>query len=254
MAVEPVFILGFPRSGTTAMARAVCTDPEFFGARYEGHFVYLFRDALDRVSRGAVNPASIVMREENRTLLQNSIANGIDNFIRAVYGRQDGRWIDKTPDIAQIRALPVINRLFPGARYIFLFRGVLDAVRSNIANWPQNRDVESLARRWKECQETWRAFRETIDEAAWLEVDQRIMVRKAAHYTPGLAKLLGISEDRASGITGYLLENRTVNTPSGKLAIAYKKVTISDDERTRVLEIAGEEDQLWPEQADVTEE
>ena len=50
----PIFILGFPRSGTTAMAQALSGLERFGTYKHEGHFIYLFSEAIDRIVRGDV--------------------------------------------------------------------------------------------------------------------------------------------------------------------------------------------------------
>jgi len=223
------------------MAQAICTDDAFFGARDEGHFMYFFNDAVKRIADGPINPASILAPAGRGDMLVSALAQALDRFVRDVYGREDGRWVDKTPDLAQLRTLPVIRRLFPAARYIMMLRDAVDTVRSNVANWPDIRpQLQNTAKRWVQCQMEWRNFKQTVSESEWIEVDQRIMRQSPDAYVNKFADFLDLTPDRAERIVDFLRSNPELNSPKGQPGAEYKKVVLTEQERALVQRIAEE--------------
>ena len=141
----PLFILGAPRSGTTAMVAAIAALHRFGRFATEGHFIYLIGDALARIVEGRLNP-NCVARDRERALAI------IRNMLDEMYG--GAPWIDKTPGVQQIKVVPALAQLYPGARFIFMYRPVVEAVRSTVAvrKWNQSGKELEIAGRWVACQ------------------------------------------------------------------------------------------------------
>ncbi len=245
MIASPLFIVGFPRSGTTAMVRALCTDPDFFGDKREGHFFYLFKKALQRIEEGKVSRNAIWASPERRQALFRHLGRGLDEFHRRVYNRTSGRWIDKTPGHQQLQVLPYIDLLFPDARYMMISRSVFDSVRSNIANWPElEHDITDIARRWSIGRSAWRSFRSTIPADRFMEVKFNTFLNEPDMLVPDFTRVLELPKARGEKIVEYLKKNKTVNTPRGSARKTYVKFQLSDSDRETIVNAVGEEAEM----------
>lgn len=243
--MAPLFILGFPRSGTTALASAVCKASAFQDFSEEGHFLYLFREALDRIFENRLNPNSVIREPRNKELLLSKFRQAINE----IYSGNSGlRWIDKTPDIDQVRSIPTLRRLFPQAKYIYLYRDVDTAVVSNVANWPQQLAGKELevAQRWSTCNKVWRDARHSLEVESYLEIYQKEMLRTPEHVARQVCSLLDLSPQDKGHVTEFLIGNKSVNRPHGDHAKKYDAVTLTPDVREQVFNIARDELRHWP--------
>jgi len=123
MLQSPVFVIGFPRSGTTLLEQMLDAHPDF-GSMDERGYVYQLIERMEHA--GQRYPADLA------TLTQVEA-----DQLRAVYGRLVGhtlpdlgqrRLIDKNP--LNMLCLPMILRLFPDARIILCIRHPCDVLLS----------------------------------------------------------------------------------------------------------------------------
>lgn len=245
----PTFILGFPRSGTTALASALSEIDGMGRYSLEGHALYLFSDALDRIRRNDTN-GNCVFRDESKK------AAFLKHFARAINAAFDDksdpdstRWIDKTPDIHQIAAVPMLVQLYPDARFVYLYRAPLSAVRSNIATWPSlltGKELE-IAQRWVNCARAWRTSRTAIPEGNWIDLHQADMLKDASGTSAALAALFLLSEKDRAAIEAFLSANKRVNRPVEPSASKrYDETRVDDDLSARIAHICRDELQFWP--------
>lgn len=120
---SPVFVVAFPRSGTTLLELMLDAHPQL-QSMDERSFI---QDALaDLGNTGVDYPAGL------RTLTQAQLDGARSNYWRRVAGvvtlRSDARLVDKNP--LNILRLPVIRRLFPNAPVILALRHPLDVILS----------------------------------------------------------------------------------------------------------------------------
>ena len=128
----PVFVIGAPRSGTTALGRAIGRHSQFYAGDETLFMLELFgnRRAEGIHDRWAGRPSSSWLRRENVSLddFLEALGVGIDAlFTRSAGGR---RWVDHTPDYARIAA--TLGRLFPTAAFIHILRDGREVVNSMI--------------------------------------------------------------------------------------------------------------------------
>jgi tetratricopeptide (TPR) repeat protein len=122
-AYSPVFVIGFPRSGTTLLEQMLDAHPAFQSMDERG-FVYELIERMRQVGQRYPNDLA--------TLTQIDV-----DQLRAVYARMVERvlpergqriLVDKNP--LNMLCLPLIMRLFPAARIILCVRHPCDAVLS----------------------------------------------------------------------------------------------------------------------------
>ncbi len=141
---RPVIILAAPRSGSTLLFETISAAPDTWTIGGESHHVIEGLQAL--------NPNSGLI-DSNR-LTGDHVDHQMAQFIRSRFARQlkdrDGqdflrrtdiqrlRFIEKTPKNAL--RLPFLEKIFPDALYVFLFRDVRSNLSSMMEAW--------RARRW----------------------------------------------------------------------------------------------------------
>ncbi len=120
---SPVFVVGFPRSGTTLLEQMLDAHPDF-RSMDERAFIHELTERMERV--GQRYPADLASLTETEA-----------DQLRAVYYRMvDGvipqlghqRLVDKNP--LNMLCLPMIMRLFPQARIILCLRHPCDVLLS----------------------------------------------------------------------------------------------------------------------------
>jgi Sulfotransferase family len=163
---EPVVVLGFSRSGTTLLKEmldrhpelAIPTESYFLPQLWDRHGERPDREAfLDDLPRLARLRDWEVGRDDVAARLPDepSFSEAVQAIYRAYAdARGKSRFGDKTPSYMQ--ELELLERAFPGARYVHLIRDGRDAALSFLAltrrasfNWARPRSVGSLAVQWK---------------------------------------------------------------------------------------------------------
>ena len=118
----PVFIIGCPRSGTSALSWAVAQNPEFWTSAESDFMHHLL--GMSRM-RQAYDKA--FDRPDQGWLLKNNVSydefcaylgSGIDRLFRSRSGER--RWVDATP--GHTLMAPDIASLFPTARFLHIVR------------------------------------------------------------------------------------------------------------------------------------
>jgi hypothetical protein len=171
----PVVVLGFSRSGTTLLKQmldrhpqlAIPTESYFLPQLWSRHGERPEREAfLDDVARLPRLEDWGVTREDVATRLPAEPA--FPQAVQAIYrayadARGKPRFGDKTPSYMQ--ELDLLERAFPGARYVHLIRDGRDAALSFLAmtrrptfNWARPRGFGSVAVQWRREVEGARRF------------------------------------------------------------------------------------------------
>jgi Sulfotransferase family len=140
---NPVFVIGSPRSGTTAMAQSLNRHPDlrvgkesyilsdlFQGRRAEK----VWENQMDRVTPCWLDHEGV---EEDEWLAFVGLG-----FNALFSSRAEGkRWIDQTPLYTPMA--PTLAKMFPGARFIHIVRDGRNVVRS-MSNFERKFDDEIL--------------------------------------------------------------------------------------------------------------
>ena len=121
---SPVFVVGFPRSGTTMLETMLDAHPGLAGMD-ERVFV---QDAIDEIKqRGLDYPEQL-----------GDVDSGFADSLRANYWKRAAERVERAPGVRlvdknplNIQRLPLIARLFPNAKIILALRHPCDVVLSN---------------------------------------------------------------------------------------------------------------------------
>jgi hypothetical protein len=172
---DPVFIVGYPRSGTTLLQRLLVCQPGFYTLP-ETHYFSVIEKRLNLIdgdlvplpNLGALNPAveeKMEFRftdEEMGEMGRAAEAGGLTSkmvferivvrFLQGLPAEESGtgnwRWVEKTPTHAN--HLERIFGLYPEAQVLHIVRHPVAAVVSRTATFPFNRDtpLRELAQAW----------------------------------------------------------------------------------------------------------
>lgn len=124
---QPVFLVGFPRSGTTLLDQILSAHPSLL--------VLEEKDALlEPLRNWAASDASLIKLEQTKTAELENERTAYWKRVEAHLGGPlgDRVLVDKLP--LYTLHLPLIRRLFPGARFIFALRDPRDVVLSCFMN------------------------------------------------------------------------------------------------------------------------
>jgi tetratricopeptide (TPR) repeat protein len=121
---SPIFLLGFPRSGTTLLDVVLDSHPEL-GTLEEKNTIVPAIEALS--GRGAGYPASLAELDQAGVDELRALYYGVVD--RQEHGPVTGRFVDKMP--LQTGHVGALWRIFPDARFIFCRRHPCDVVLSN---------------------------------------------------------------------------------------------------------------------------
>lgn len=130
LCANPVFIIGSPRSGTTALANALGRHPQLWASK-ESYFVYeLFGNGLaGRVwERNVARATPSWIREES--VERDEFLGFLGLAVNALFSSRSGgrRWMDQTPlYTAMVDDLAV---MLPGAQFVHIMRDGRAVVRS----------------------------------------------------------------------------------------------------------------------------
>lgn len=184
----PVFVLGPARSGTSAVALALIKSGHYEGPG-EGHLLPLVRELMTVIETYYARHQAELSGD---TLLGTVHADGFRRMVRRGFIQltraafPSGRWIDKTPTVEMVRSAPLLRRIWPNARFIFLKRRVIENLQSRRRKFPQEK-LENHYGDWVGVLSAWLTVRKLLDDAA-IEVDQ---IELARHTDDVAAKISG---------------------------------------------------------------
>lgn len=245
----PIFVMGFPRSGTTGLASGLSQLEGISKFSAEGHFIYLFRSAINRIRTGDVNENCIVRDQAAQQALFASLATGIDQAYQNATGCAAMQWIDKTPDIQQIESIPTIQKLFPDAWFFFIYRDPVSSVLSNIRTWPERLadQEQQISERWSACHAAWRNYRDLIPDDKKFEVFQPQLREDPETIVREISTKMKLSGPDASRLRAFWTTNKQVNRPTaGNVAATYDSTKLDEQKTAMILETCRAEIAEWP--------
>lgn len=130
LCTKPVFIIGSPRSGTSALAWAIAEHPAFWTSGETDFLYHLFgQERLDEVwARSGGEGLWLQRHGIGRAEFMSSLGLGINRMISA---RSEGkRWVDQSPTYTAMA--DAIAELFPEALFLHIMRDGRNVVQSMI--------------------------------------------------------------------------------------------------------------------------
>jgi hypothetical protein len=206
---SPVFIVGPPRAGTTALAVAL-RQAGYFGYD-EGHLLNLLSPAARLVeehfseNRAGVSTQLLSCVDRDRL---------IDGIVRLVAKFQlehtpNQPWYDKTPGVHMIRSIGLLRRAWPQAAFVFAKRRGIENIVSRMKKFPATGFAQHCAF-WAEEMAAWREVRDSGIRK--IEVDQYDLAHRPVLMAVRLGIFLGLSREQMGVFTGELMGGRWERT------------------------------------------
>ncbi len=120
---SPVFVVGFPRSGTTLLEQMIDAHPDF-RSMDERAFIYDLIERMEHVGQAYPDDLATLQADETRMLRE-----AYDGMVAGVLpGLGHARLVDKNP--LNMLSLPMMARVYPEARFILCLRHPCDVLLS----------------------------------------------------------------------------------------------------------------------------
>ena len=224
MSKSPVFIVGSPRSGTSALVDAM------LGAGYHGYREGNFLTLLMAVNRvidrhfavfGAAGPqvlASLIDQDKFKASIAQLFrdeANGLNPV---------EPWFDKSGNPEMIEAIPILLQLWPTAHFIFAKRRAIENIVSRMRKFPKL-NFEYHCRDWTKNMQAWRQTRARIPQGQGIEVDQQDLIRKPEEAAARISQLLDLDDQQKTALVETFRRGRPQQTEEGT---AQRVLALSD--------------------------
>ena len=183
---NPIFIVGFPRSGTTLLQSMLATQDNVYSFQ-ETHYFCTTMRFIETNENGFIKSECLKsvfqnIKEKTDHKFSPEIIKEItglakshqlsvkllfeflvaDLLLKQVkpFQLKDIQWIEKTP--GHIFQMDIIQDIYPNARFIEIIRNPLNAIYSSKIKFHDIDDItpSTLARRWKNGVETFKKFKE----------------------------------------------------------------------------------------------
>jgi hypothetical protein len=211
----PLILLGVRRSGTTLLrvmldrnAELAVPDESYFVPQLAHRHrrvvdVDAFVDDLRRLPtlvEWKVSPDEVARRLRPGMTTGAAIAAVFETYAN---GHGKARWGDKTPLYMQY--LPLLERLFPDARFVHLVRDGRDAALSVLSvpagimteGWGHPRDAAGFACQWANEVHAARELGRRVGTGRYLEVGYEALVAEPEAEVRGICAFLGLAYDGA---------------------------------------------------------
>lgn len=209
----PVFLIGFPRSGTTLLEQSLDAHPALTGLEE--------KDCLDQVRR-----AVMAMPQGYPDALASLSSEAISG-LRSLYFREVARHVTLQPGQRLVDKMPLntidvglIHRLFPGAPLLLALRHPCDVVLSNFmqafkpnAAMLHFASLEGAAQFYAQVMALWRQYAAVLPLNV-LTVRYEDLVADHPGMMARILDFLGLAWDAAMGDYRELARQRAIATPS----------------------------------------
>lgn len=216
-----VFVVGSPRSGTTAVGNAIQRAYQV-KSHGESHMAELLSNLVQQTK----DYATATNQAKNKGTLTWEVpaiylkAQLLENF-RALYASYYPQQviIDKTPGIPMITALPLLFQAFPNAKVVYCQRRALENIASRLRKFP-NSTFEQHCRQWVVTIRRWKQAKQIINafvpsNTPWnIEIEQLNLATRPEQELTRLAELLRLNVASTKRMIRYLEKSSPQQTGS----------------------------------------
>ena len=220
----PIFIIGSPRSGTSILALAIRSAMKIpFYA--EGHFLPVINYVVSAIDKyyesksSSLEVKSRAISHIKRDELINEMQNLFYNIYNSLYS--SNIWLDKTPGIEMIDAVPIIAKTWPNAKFIFAKRRGIENINSRMRKFPDI-PFEVHCKIWSACMKSWFDVRNTVANSS-IEIEQREIEHNPKMVSNKIGDFLNIEEESTDSIYNIFTSKRPESTsayPSNDIELA----------------------------------
>jgi len=241
--IEPIFILGAVRSGTSVMLR-LCREVLGCEGGTEGHVwqsVRALDDHFTRVDQAQSHFGEAALAEFSFTKMSRGqlVAGYVDALLslhKKAYGSKS--FVDKTPGPEAIRAAPSVKARIPSAKFIFMKRRGIENVQSQLRRFA-GCSFEVACSTWARPMRRWLEVRETLSPNC-MEIDQADLDRDPATVAARLCDFIGRGDPKA--VEKFLRERFPEKTKAGDYGdyVALGNTGWDDTQMQMFSDICGE--------------
>jgi Sulfotransferase family len=211
---HPVFIVGSPRSGTSALVDVMlCIGYHGF---LEGNFLSLLHGVDQIVDRQFIwfpsNDKRVLLSNVDKVDLKRRLFQSVRTVVDNLNPEEP--WFDKTGNPEMTLAIPILRELWPSAVFVFAKRRGIENVISRITKFPAH-PFEYHCANWAKNMASWRAVREKIPPECFIEVEQRQMVQHSEDAARELCTFLGVGDSMLSVAAKVMNTHRPQETSKG---------------------------------------
>jgi len=215
---NPIFIVGFPRSGTTLLQTMLATQENMYSFPETHYFCSILRnlefDNTDLINSQYLGIAfekikdftELEFSEKTKFAIQSKADKGeltgkllfeymVSSFLSKeveVEQLSTIQWIEKTP--AHVFHIDVISEYYPEAKFIEIIRNPLNAIYSWKKNWGDDYTASVLALRWKRSIDTFKTFKDDNPGKAYTVIYENLIKQPKDEFRL-ISDFLGIVPD-----------------------------------------------------------
>ncbi|NDY90906.1 sulfotransferase family protein [Ideonella livida] len=212
-----VFVVGSPRSGTTAVGNAIrgALGLPNYGEAHLLPVLHGLIEALDRlwetpsVREAGANVSNLVAH-----VPPEEIRSRLGTLFRQMYRHLHAgqSFCDKTPGVPMLRALPLAQVVWPDARFIFCHRRGVENVASRLRKFGAEGDFQGHCQDWSMAMRVWLESSALLSPGSWLQVEQRELALAPDTVAQRLAQHLQLEPDQHQRLAEYLRHQRPEQT------------------------------------------
>jgi len=215
---DPIFLIAFPRSGTTLIERILSTNPDMITSNEEGLIQQVIDSIPDVTDTEFGYPDALNHFSDADLLKLRKIywTHAVKVFGDDVLKK---RLFDKLP--FNIIDTGLISRLFPDARIIFVLRDPRDVCLSNLMQiylqtnaMSAFNTIEGAARLYASAMDLWLHYREVLDINLF-EIRYEDLVEEPENRIRDMVKFLGLEWSNAYLEYHDKKHYKSLSTPSG---------------------------------------
>lgn len=237
----PVFIVGSPRSGTSAMVSAL------LGVGYNGFLEGNFLSLISSVNEAVDRHFAIFSNGNPYTMVNLIDPAAVKSSIAAVLASRAAElnptapWLDKSGNPQMIEAIPYLLETWPEAMFIFSKRRGIENIISRLKKFPAH-NFEYHCKDWARVMRTWREARTKLDPLSFLEMDQQTLITAPTTASIKLANFLNLSDTQRDALGSIFAKKRPQQTSDGSASRVYALDTLwTEPHRAIFQNICGPE-------------
>jgi hypothetical protein len=204
----PIFILGNPRSGTTALATCFKEVLKIQGY-IEGHFlkhIDRYKETTDSIF-DKLTPhekhKSIAMGNITKDIFTSNLLSAFKHTYESLFDNSQKYWFDKTPGIMPISD---ILYMWPNAKFIMLKRRSLENINSRIIKWKDSSFTQHC-QQWSDIMKNWYYLDKSILGNNFIEIEHYDMLFNVHKVAQDIINLLPEYTDINKEIINFFSSN-----------------------------------------------
>src|ERR1051326_36030 len=197
---RPIFVVGAGRSGTSAVLGAL-TQALMLKGWNEGHLfplaAILARELKARAGKLGLNDGEV---EE--------VWQAPFFEVHSLYKKhfQDEVWVDKTADSEMIRCIPLLRKLYPQARFIYMHRHPVSCVLSRVRKFGE--PLESACADWVDCVNAWENVKSDLPPDSYVELSQKELTSDSRAGAEKIGNMLHLNRTDFEAMAEYFSSSR----------------------------------------------